>query len=67
MEPPRRAPDLWESCRALIAESRRARATRDEAWRSHLKDRERVNGHVRSLLAEATARLDATAREGRDS
>jgi hypothetical protein len=59
MESPTRPPELWESCQALIAESRRIRAELDEAWRVHRNGRERVRGHGLSLLGEAKARLDA--------
>lgn len=52
-------PQLWESCRALIDESRRARAALQTKWDALLSDRERVGGLGITFLAEASARLAA--------
>jgi hypothetical protein len=52
-------PELLETSRALIAESRRVRAELDAVWREHLRGRERVNDHCLAFLREARPRLDA--------
>lgn len=57
IEPP--AVDLYEPCETMIAESRRGRERRDAEWVSSLEDLSRTDGFCRSLLGEASVRLDA--------
>jgi hypothetical protein len=50
---------LWDSSRALIDESRRARAALQAKWETMLQDRQRMGGFGITFLAEASARLAA--------
>ncbi len=61
MKQPCQEPELYEACRTLITETRRARVDLDEAWGAHVAARSRISGYCLSLLDEASARL--TARE----
>ncbi|MDR3635000.1 MAG: hypothetical protein P4L84_14445 [Isosphaeraceae bacterium] len=58
-------PPLWDSCRALIDQSRRARAELQAKWDTLLDDRERLGGLGIAFLSEASARLAARERDRR--